>query len=257
MTGVVRLLPVVLVLVLSACRLDVAVLVDVDTTGTGTVTVTATADPELVRRLPELADRLSLDDLDGWEVEGPAPTDGGGLTVVLSTDVSSADELATALARIGPPLRSIGVAHDLDEMTSALAVEGTLRLDDGFADFADEELIEVLGGLPFDDLLEDVDPAEAMTFTMTIAVPGEPLDNDGEIVAEETYRWQAPLDGTERSVTLATFERLDPAPGWAGPVSTLAFLIFIIWVAVSIAVIILVVLGRRQRARRRSLTRST
>lgn len=252
MKGVVRLLPVVLVLVLSACRLDVAVLVDVDTAGVGTVTVSATADAELVERLPELADQLAVEDLVGWQVDGPTPTEDGGLTVVLVTEVSSAAELADALARIGPPLRSIGVAHDLDDLTSALALNGTLRLDDGFADFADAELVDALGGLPFDDRLEGVVPAEAMSFTMTVVVPGEVLDNDGEVVADGVYQWQAPLDGTERSLNLATFERVDPAPGWAGPVSTIAFLVFIVWVAVSIALIALVVLGRRQRARRRS-----
>ena len=62
-----------------------------DRDGAGTITVTATADAELVAQAPGLADDLHFDDLvaAGWAVDGPTPTDDGGLEVVAPPDLRS------------------------------------------------------------------------------------------------------------------------------------------------------------------------
>lgn len=237
------------VLLLGGCRLDIDVVAEVDINGVGTVTVIATADAELVAQLPDLADQLATDDLDGWTVTGPEPTADGGLRVRLSTPVNSIEELSLALARIGPPLQEIAVAGAASADSTTLAWRGLLQLENGFFDFADAELLEVVGGLPFADLLDEAQatPAESMSFTMTIAAPGELLDTTGTPVSPGVYRWDAALDGSEQTLLLTTYERTVEPPGWARPVSTIAFLALLTWLVFSTILVVAVVRARAKR----------
>jgi hypothetical protein len=236
-------------MLVTGCRLDIDVVAEVDIEGVGTVTVTATADAELARQLPDLADQLATDDLDGWTVTGPEPTPDGGLRVRLSTPVNSVEELSMALARIGPPLQEISVATAASIDTSTLAWRGILRLDDGFFDFADAELLEVVGGLPFADLLEQTQatPTESMSFTMTVAAPGELLETTGSSPATGVYRWEAVLDGSEQALALITYERTEEPPGWARPISTIAFLALLAWLVFSTILVVAIVRARAKR----------
>ena len=157
------LLVVVGALVLTGCRLDVSVDVTMQPDGTGTVTVVAVADAELVAQVPDLVDDLRLDDAiaNGWVVEGPTAADaGGGVTIRLTHPFSSADELATVLNSIGPPLTNMEAARTAggtDEGESAdsttNAINGTLVLPNGFESFADQALVQAVGGQPFGDQL--------------------------------------------------------------------------------------------------------
>ena len=97
------LLLLALVGVLAACRVDdVGVDLVIGADGTGQLTVTADG-RRRGRRAGGLAADLRFDDAvaAGWVVEGPTPTDDGGLTVVLRHDVTSAEVHATNLAGLG------------------------------------------------------------------------------------------------------------------------------------------------------------
>jgi len=74
------------VLLLSACRVDVVVRVDVNANGSGNITVTATADKDIVTAEPTLATDLRLEDIlnAGWKVQKPKKTSDGGLKLVKS-----------------------------------------------------------------------------------------------------------------------------------------------------------------------------
>ena len=141
--------------VLTACHLDVTVDVAMQPDGTGTVTLVATADAELVAQVPDLVDDLRLEDAvaNGWVVSDPVASDDGGLTITLIHPFASADELASVLNSIGPPLTNMQVARTADpddpDGATTNAIDGTLVLGNGYESFADPDLIAAVGGQPF------------------------------------------------------------------------------------------------------------
>ena len=245
-------------MLLTACRLDVTVSVDMEPDGTGVVTLVAVADQELVQQVPDLVDDLRLEDAvtNGWVVDGPTTTDDGGLEITLSHEFRSAVELANVLNSIGPPLTQMAAARTADDQEQTTnAINGILVLTNGFEAFADADLLQAVGGLPFADefAASGVAPADAMSFTFRVAMPGELISAEtGTEVDDGVIEWRAPLDGTEVGLYTATVQR-PPGSGntWAGPVSTVAFIALIVWVAVAAAFIGFVALARRKKRSRR------
>lgn len=251
------------VLVLSACRLDVVVDVAMQPDGTGTVTVDVTADAELVAQVPDLVDDLRLDDAAaaGWVVVGPTPVEGGGLTLRLSHDFRTADDLASLLNSIGPPLVDMQVARttatdgDGNPGATTNAIDGTLVLADGFQSFADADLVQAVGGQPFGAELaaSGSTPDQAMSFTLRVALPGELESSEtGTEVGDGVIEWQARLDGTSTRLLTTTVQ---PAPGsgssWAQPLATVAWVLLVVWVVLAALVIGFVAVARRSKRRRR------
>lgn len=252
------LLLVACVVALSACRLDVTVDVAIEPDGTGTVTVTAVADAELVAQVPDLVDDLRLDDAtdNGWVVDGPAPTDDGGLELVLTHDVSSAEELANVLNSIGPPLTRMAAARTTDPDTEQTtnAINGVMQLADGYASFADADLIDTVGGLPFEEQLaaSGLSPSEAMSFTYRVSLPGELVSAEDGTEIDGLIEWQAPLDGSSTNLYVQTVQI--PASGgtaWAGPLATISLVLLVVWVVTATGLIVFVAIARRKKARRR------
>src|SRR3954468_3578741 len=144
-------------LALTACHLDVTVDVAMQPDGTGTVTVEAVADPELVAQVPGLVDDLRLDDAvaNGWQVSGPTAREDGGMSLTLTHPFHSAEELASVLNSIGPPLTDMQVARTVDPADAngptTNAIDGTLVLPNGYESFADAALVQAMGGQPFGD----------------------------------------------------------------------------------------------------------
>ncbi len=123
----------------------------VDPDGTGTITVTAEADAELVNEVPTIADELVLDDIAaaGWTIDGPNPTPTGGLILTLTHDFEGKDEATNLLRSLGPPFNDpvIGRGQDGDSATNT--ARANLGLPDGFATFADDDLVSAVGDIPF------------------------------------------------------------------------------------------------------------
>lgn len=248
----------VCLLTLAGCRLDVAVSVDMEPDGTGTVTLVATADRELVEQVPDLADDLRLQDAiaNGWEVAGPSETESGGLEVTLTHAFGSAQELANVLNSIGPPLDGMAAARTPGtdgQVTNAIA--GGLVLVNGFESFADADLLEAVGGLPFGEEIEasGLTPAEAMSFTLRVALPGELIGSEtGTEVDDGVIEWQAPLDGSRVSLETSTVQRPAGSGGsWAGPLSTIALVALVAWVVLAAGFIAFVAIARRNKRARR------
>lgn len=254
-----RLLALLLgVLLLSACRLDVVVSVEMEPDGTGVVTVDATADAELVGQVPDLVDDLRLADAEanGWTIEGPVEDEAGNVSLSLTHAFASATELANVLNSIGPPLTGMAAARTFDpesEQTTN-AVDGTLTLQDGFEAFADADLIAAVGGLPFGQEIaaSGLTPAEAMSFTYRVALPGELVASEGVEISDGVIEWEAPLDGSTASLLVQTVQR-PPGSGnsWAGPLSSLAFVLLVVWVVAATAFIAFVAYARHNKRRRR------
>ena len=250
------LLLVVGALALSACRVDVVVDVDVGPDGTGTVTVTAVADADVVAQVPGLAESLALDDAvaAGWTVDGPTATEDGGLRVALTHPVTSPEELANLLASLGPPFTQMAAARTTVDEQTTNAVQGSLVLPDGFASFADADLVAAVGGVPFADQLAaaGATPAGNMSVTLRASLPGELVATTGEPADGGGYEWIAPLDGSTLDVRHETVQRPAGADdSWARPLANVALLALVAWIVASVLFIAWVVVQRRRRAARR------
>lgn len=242
-------------LALASCRLDITVDVVIEPDGTGTVTVVAVADEGLITQIDDLADALVFDDAvrNGWRVDGPSPTEGGGLQATLTQGFSSAQELANLLNSIGPPLASMQVGRTTEEEQTTNAVRGVLVLVDGFEAFSDEDLTAAVGGLPFGDRFAatGADPSEAMSFTLRIAMPGEVISATGVEIEPQVFEWVAPLDGSQVEVAASTVQRPPEGGAWAGPLATASLVALIVWLVLSVSFITFVLIARSRRARRR------
>lgn len=241
--------------VLVGCRLDVDVSVVMEPDGTGVVTVVADADADLVGQIDDLANELVFDDVaaGGWSIDGPTPTDTGGLTATFTHAFSSDQELANVLNSIGPPLSDVLAGRVTEGDQTANEIRATLVLPNGFESFADAELLEAAGGLPFSDRFAatGTTPAEAMSFTLRLALPGEVVSSTGVEVEPEVFEWEAPLDGSSTEVVASTVQRPPEGGAWAGPLATAALVALIVWVVLSGTFIVFVIVARRKRARER------
>lgn len=253
------LLVALLVVALSACRLDVSVDVVMEPDGTGTVTVEAVADAELVDQVPGLADDLRLEDAEanGWSIDGPNDTDEGGLSIILTHDFSSDVELANVLNSIGPPLTDMEAARTTQDDVTTNAINGNLVLVDGYESFSDADLTAAVGGLPFSEEItaSGLSPEEAMSFTFRVSLPGELVSSEtGTQVGDEggSIEWEAPLDGSSVNVLTQTVQRPESASGtWAGPLATVSLILLIVWIVLAAAFIVFVAVARARKRRRR------
>jgi hypothetical protein len=246
---------------LTACRLDVTVDVAMEPDGTGTVTVAAVADAELVSQVPDLVDDLRLEDAvaNGWQVAGPTPLEGGGMSLTLTHPFHSAEELASVLNSIGPPLTDMQAARTTDPADpngpTTNAIDGTLALPNGYESFADADLVTAVGGQPFGEQIaaSGLTPSEAMAFTLRVALPGELVSSEtGTEVGGGVIEWKAPLDGSSVDLLTQTVQRpAGSGNSWARPLSKVAFGLLIAWIALSVAFIVFVALARRSKRRQR------
>lgn len=242
------------VIVLTGCRLDTSVRVEMNSDGTGTVTVTAVADAELMERVPNPDEQLRFGDAEsaGWTVEGPTQSAGGGATIVLTHQFSGAGEATALLNSLGGPLREMSITRVVEgvdaQATATNDLAGRAVLVDGFRGFADQALVDAVGGTPFADELERRTPADTMTVELEVSLPGEVADTNGERDGRAAT-WQLPLDGTEQVLQLTT--RQEPGSGdsgWTGTVATAALLAMLAWLVVSIGFVFYLVATRSRRS---------
>ncbi len=241
---------------LAGCQLDVVAEVVVDPDGTGSITVTATADAELVNEVPTIAEELVLDDIAaaGWTIDGPNATPEGGLLLTLTHDFEGKDEATNLLRSLGPPFNDpvIGRGQDGDSATNT--ARANLGLPDGFATFADADLVSAVGDIPFASRFEGAgaDPVNSMSATLNLTLPGELVaaETNAEVLDDGRLQWIIPMDGT----ILEASPRSEQAPSaggvWARPVATVALIVLVAWVAFMTVFIGYVTVARWRRARR-------
>lgn len=250
-------LVIVSLLALSACRLDISVDVVMEPDGTGIVTVDAVADAELMAQVPGLIDDLRLEDAieNGWTVAGPVKAADGGASITLTHGFTSHVELANVLNSIGPPFTNMAAARTTAEDQTTNAIDGDLVLTNGFESFADSDLIQTVGGLPFSDEFEAMatTPPESMSVIFRVSLPGELISAEtGTEVEEGVIEWNAPLDGSSVNVYTATVQRPEGAgASWAEPLSNIALVALIVWVVIAVAFIGFVAIARARKRRRR------
>lgn len=255
------LAPVAALVVLSSCRVDATVDIDLREDGSGSVEVTIVADAEVVAAAPGLAEDVRLDDLtaSGWVADGPAPTDDGGLRLVLTHPFDTPAEATAVLAQLsdqGGPFRDLIVdqARSFARLTSS--VTGTISLAEGLSSFADAEVVELIGGEPYAETLAErgIPLAEAFGLRLTVTAPGGLVETTGTLEAEDgftTASWMADLVGPAATpegipVVLRTVES-DRRADWASRLEGFAPWAAAAWGAFMVGVVVPIVALRRRR----------
>lgn len=244
-------------IVLASCRVDVSVDMVVEPDGTGSVTVVATADAELMEQVPTLADDLALDDAiaAGWTVEGPTVTADGGLTVTLQHNFFSDQEATNLLASLGPPFNQMSYVRNRAGNDVTNRMSGLLGLSDGFASFADDDLVAAVGSQPFEDRLAaaGATPESALGAIVRLSLPGtiDPDETNGTRIDDGRLEWTVPMDGTVLDWRALSTQSPSEGRWWARPLSVAAVGLLVAWVALMIVFIGYVTIARWRRAHRR------
>ena len=239
---------------LTACRVDVVVDIRMIDNGSGEVTVTVDADAAVVNAAPGLADDVRTDDLiaAGWKIEGPSATTGGGLTMQLihsfDTPAQATALLSTLNGSLGP-LQSISVSRSATEDAITYTVTGTGRLDAGLTAFADPDLLAAVGATPYAQQIGEagIAPSDAVGVELRVHLPG-PIETTNGDVIDGGGSWTLPMDGTSATITATAVKSLERGGAWTA-MSTIARLVQIAWIGLSLVAIALVV--RRQLRRTR------
>lgn len=247
----------VCVIALAGCRLDVAVDMTVEPDGRGTISILATADAELVTVVPTVADDLAIDDIvtAGWAVDGPNPTPDGGLTITFTHGFSSDEEATNLLNSLGAPFNEMSMVRNSSGQDTTTRLSGLLGLPDGFASFADEDLVAAVGSVPFAEQIaaSGATPASSMGITMRAALAGniDQSQSNGTLIDNGRLEWVVPLDGTVLDSRAVSVQSPGDDRWWARPLSALALVALIAWVAFMTLFIGYVAWARWQRRHRR------
>ena len=211
---------------LSACRVDVDVELSVDDDGSGRVTVEVVLDDEAAARVPDLADQLAVDDLValGWEVTGPDPTPEGGVFIRAGKDFFAPDQAGSVLSEVvaaDAGLVGFTLTRQRPFAKTTYELAGQVDLSGGVEIFGDDELADLLGGLPVGRDTEALEaelgaPLSELTgFSFTVRLPGEEATANGaEVTADgnrQMARWTTELGGEPTAIEMTT-ESTDGAP---------------------------------------------
>jgi hypothetical protein len=239
---------------LAACQVDIDVDVVIEPDGTGTIRVAATADAEVVAAVPTLADELVLDDVEaaGWLVEGPVSTDDGGLTITMTHDFVSAEEATNLLRSLGPPFGQMTVQRGTTGDETTTRITGLLGLTNGFETFADADLVTAIGSIPFADEItaSGATPETSMSVTMRATLPGEIVaENTSGSIDGNTVEWVVPMDDSVENLRAESKQSPGDDRWWARPLSIVALIALVVWVAFMVLFIGYVTFARWRRAR--------
>lgn len=228
---------VVGVALLAGCRLDVTVGVVMGPDGSGVVSVTAAPDGELLAEQPTLWDELALDDAvaAGWTVTGPEPDD----VLVLSKPFRTPQEGNRILAELNSdqgPLRDLLLTRSSEFARVTSGFSGRVLLEGGLEAFADPELVAALGGVPLADLVT-VPLDEALGLTVSVSLPGEPVD--GSVGATDgsttSWTWAASVAEGVETTMAATAVLTDDAALDARRTSRIAWVLAGAWLVAAAA----------------------
>lgn len=138
------------VLLCTACRVDIEVGIDAEADGTGRVRVEVVADRDVARAV-DLSAGVRSEDLKraGWAIEGPTPQPDGGLRVVATKPFSDADGARVALEELsGPdgPFQGFRIERERSFARTTTRFSGTVDFAKGVEAFGDPGLKAALGG---------------------------------------------------------------------------------------------------------------
>jgi len=239
---------------LTACQVDVTVDVVVDPDGTGLITVVVVADDEVLTAVPTLVDDLILDDVQeaGWAIDGPNPTDDGGLTIQMSHEFRSQGEATNLLQSLGPPFAQMELGRGTNGEVTTNQLSGRLVLS-GFDAFADEDLVSAVGGQPFANQIDasGATTADSLNVTLRALLPGviDEATTNAEPDEGGVLSWVLPPDGSPAVVLAQSTQQPGEGQRWARPLSVAALIALVLWLAFMTLFIGYVAVARFRRAR--------
>jgi len=235
-------LGVLLLLVLSACRVDTTVDILVNDDGSGVVTVTVVADAAAVDALPDAPDGLEFDDLidAGWTLDGPDIDASGAMTVSAAKPFVNADDLPRVLAEIagdGVVFDDVVLekTHSFDRIGLAPAkteyqLSGTFNPDPDPAAFGDSDLPDAIS---IASRAEELDEQRNTTtnegddrLIIRVRLPDSESSDTGELTGE-AVRYEALYGDTALIQLDARSSTDDILPRVWAIVALLAFLLFL------------------------------
>lgn len=234
--GVVRAVAVSLVVVLlSACKVDSVVTLNVEPNGTGTLAVVTTVDAEVVARVPNIAEDLSFDDAKnaGWKVSEMGGTEDGGLQVRVSHAFNNEEEATALFSQLSGqfgPFKNFSLIREGKDTDSTWTLGGNLEVNGGLNAFADPALLDLIGGTPYKQALAESnqDVGQAVSILFQANLPGNVTSTNGTDNFG-ALQWAVTFDGSTQTVSAVT-QNTAVASTIARIFSPVLFWLLIIWV---------------------------
>lgn len=212
------LVPLLVIVAASACRVGVEVNVTVAEDGSGSVEVVVALDPDAVEAIGgDLEAVMEVGDLleAGWTVDGPVEEPDGWTRVRISHPFGTPDEAATVFDQIAGddgPFQDFAVRRETSLAETRWSFTGRVDLTGGLEAFGDEGLAAELDGKPIGLPVEELEAqlgeslSRLLQVRVSVRLPGEVTSN-ATTQADNGAVWQVrfgedPMElsaeGTER-----------------------------------------------------------
>ncbi len=231
-------LAAVLVILCSACRVNVEVGIDAGADGSGRVRVEVVADRDAAAAV-DLSKGVRVDDLKqaGWTIEGPTPRPGGGIGVVATKpfgDFAGAESTIGELSGPDGPFQGFRLEHSRSFARTTTRFAGRVDLGQGVEAFGDAGLRAALGGSSIGVDPSSIDESlrgaagQAVGVQVAVKLPGAVASNASTRTAGGV-RWDLRLgdrtDLTAQSSAWNTWNLLGAAAALIAIVGLLALLV--------------------------------
>lgn len=241
-------------MLLSSCRVEQTISLEVERNGTGRVVVTITADKAILDEVPNLAADVRTDDLvsAGWQVDGPNPTDDGGLSMVVTRRFENPTEATLILGQVNGtrgPLQEVALTRSGADNNSLWTLAGRLEVNGGMQSFIDDAAFELLGAAPYAAEIQEagIDLGAAVGLNFTVSLPGE-VDSTTGVQRDGAITWLVPMDGSRVDIA-TTSTNVDVVASVAGFGRGLVLALFVLWLAGMAILLLLVANSKHRRSR--------
>lgn len=200
-----------LMVVATACDVDVVVEADVDPDGRGTASVFVTLDEQAVGEIGDLAAVIDTDDLAaaGWNVATPRTVDDGGVELSATKQVTRAADWQTVLDEVAGPgvFTNVRVTGTDQFAENQRGLSFDVDLSAGPSLVFDAETTEMLGGAPLGRPLRQLSGGRPIDEAVTMTVRASIASSDDQTVSGEwqpRFNQRAPLSVRLVSTTTST-----------------------------------------------------
>ncbi len=228
----------VMVVLCSACRVDVEVGIDAETDGSGRVRVEVVADREVASAV-DLSAGVRVDDLRqaGWTVDGPTTRPDGAVQVVATKAFDDAEGARRTIEELGGPtgpFQGFRLERRRSFARTTTRFMGTVDFAKGVEAFGDPGIRQALGGSDVGVDLARLEEAlngpvdKAVGVQVAVRLPGDVESNAPQQTANGA-RWDLRLrDRVDLTAESSAWNVVNLAAGALGPLAILALLVVLL-----------------------------